>query len=207
MSSLDRGWKPWMLLCVAVVVTQGSSRAACRSRGDAVEHAEHGTPATEAVATPDRTTAEELDDSTPAEDVAPPAEQVVPPAAVTAEPPGSADSAIATRRESHGFPVPDGLEHLCGQSVLGGAGDEIVWDLFWSAKEPAVVAASYRDALGTEGLEEEDGEWTWRVPPTGDVERVVNVMTQGRRHPDCGTPVPAAARTVVVLSEMHRPGP
>jgi len=200
LTSLDRGWKSWTLLCLLAVVAQGSSGAACPARGGATERGENGTPATQTATTPDRTTTGDVDDSTPGENVAPPE-------SVAIGTPGPADSTGATRRESHGFPVPDGLEHLCGQSVLGGAGDEIVWDLFWSANEPAVVAGSYRDALGAEGLEEEDGEWTWRVPPTGDVERVANVMAQGRRHPDCGTPVPAAARTVVVLSEMHRRGP
>lgn len=106
--------------------------------------------------------------------------------------------------ESHLFPVLGGFQHLCGQSVLGQDGTEIVWDLFWSAEAPADVARLYTEQLGTAGLEQADGEWTWRVPAEGIPDRVLNVMPTDRPHPQCETAVPAGAATVGVFSEMFR---
>jgi hypothetical protein len=98
------------------------------------------------------------------------------------------------------------LQHVCGQSVLGQDGSEILWDLFWSARAPADVAQAYRETLGTDGLDELDGGWTWRAPVDGAPDHVLDVMAADASHPDCG-PVPADAKTVAVFSEMFRREP
>ena len=117
-----------------------------------------------------------------------------------------ADPDTTPAAESHRFPVQADLIHLCGQSVLGQDGTEILWDLFWSTREPAEVARFYSETLGTAGLAEADGEWTWRVPADGIPDRVLNVMPADRPHPECGTR-PADAKTVAVFSEMLRRTP
>ncbi|MBI5486657.1 MAG: hypothetical protein HY905_04950 [Deltaproteobacteria bacterium] len=123
-----------------------------------------------------------------------------------------ADGTSATQREaatavaetSHDFPVMPGMTHACGQSVLSADGTEILWDIFATTASPEDVAAYYKQQLGTAGLEESDGEWTWRAPPGQEQpDRVLGISSASAWHPDCPG-LPADAATLGNFSNMLR---
>jgi hypothetical protein len=109
----------------------------------------------------------------------------------------------ADAETSHGWPVMPGLVHGCFESVLGQDGSEILWDGFVSDQAPDVVAAWYREQLGTETLDESGGDWTWRSTDPA-APRVLSVYAVGGPGVFCQE-MPPGAVTFVNASEMHRP--
>ena len=115
------------------------------------------------------------------------------------------EAAAPAAETSHDFPVMPGMTHACGQSVLSADGTEILWDIFATTASPEDVAAYYKQQLGTAGLEESDGEWTWRAPPDQEQpDRVLSIGSAAAWHPDCPG-LPADAVTLGNFSNMfHR---
>ncbi|MBI5501017.1 MAG: hypothetical protein HY907_12300 [Deltaproteobacteria bacterium] len=96
------------------------------------------------------------------------------------------EGAAAAAQTSHDFPVMPGMTHACGQSMLSTDGTEILWDIFATTASPEEVAAYYKQQLGTAGLEEADGEWTWRAPAGQEQpDRVLGISSAAAWHPDC----------------------
>jgi len=103
---------------------------------------------------------------------------------------------------SHDFPVMPGMAHACGESVLGGDGSEIVWDIYSTTEPLETVAAWYDERLGTGGLETTDEKWTWRMPPGAErPERVLSLTPATAWHPECPG-LPADAVTIGNFSNM-----
>jgi hypothetical protein len=117
--------------------------------------------------------------------------------------PDGGTTAAATGETSHGWPVMPGLDHECNESVLSQDGSEVLWDGFVTDQAPDVVAAWYKEQLGTETLDESGGDWTWRSTDPA-APRVLSVYAVGGPGVFCPE-MPPEAVTFVNASEMNRP--
>ena len=110
----------------------------------------------------------------------------------------------------YGFPLAPSARHLCWGQDLGTKGTEILWDALTSPEPPEKLAAFYTERLGKEALTQDKDEWIWRMPagqPQPDRVLSLDPVTADGPWKECKQPVPADARTVLLLSTMLRRSP
>ena len=105
-------------------------------------------------------------------------------------------------RTSNGWPVLDGLTHLCDGRVYGVGGSEISWEAFTSPAPADEVLAAYRSRLAEVKAERSGDAWLFRASDGEGTSRVLEIRpTPPPVVRDCPA-APSATRTYVMSSRM-----
>ena len=106
--------------------------------------------------------------------------------------------------KGYGFPVHNGLTHLCGERVYD-SGVEITWEAFASPARPSELIAYYRRKLGDAGFTEEGSKGLWRLPASAPrPQRFLEIMPAGADAPykSCDKSPPANTKSIIMISKM-----
>jgi hypothetical protein len=97
-------------------------------------------------------------------------------------------------------------QHITGAPTASGPGPHITWTAYHSTDAPELVLAWYRERLPASSHSREGVEDRWRLPSEApDTVVTVTAAADFKLAGSCETPLPAKARTVILISNMTRP--